>query len=239
MHHNRIALRVVPQPRQNRGPDCPWASPSLAVDSRGARSATPVPINSRRFTLPPSCVWWRPNLNVERCSAGLREDAEKATDDVILRRQQAPKNLHLLENTECKSFAPKTGAQDDGGAAFIRNLLARHVLNVHRSRARLQPGATSILSAPCRQNPAGSILQISSLGVLVLAWVVHEPRGAGVTFFFSPSVRAFSLSIRTKPSSETPFCHDLRQLRGKSRGPQKRRFAVRFVIPRGKSVRRL
>ena len=33
---------------------------------------------------------------------------------VILRSQQATKNLHLLENTECRSFAPKSGAQDDG-----------------------------------------------------------------------------------------------------------------------------
>jgi hypothetical protein len=43
-----------------------------------------------------------------------KEAAEKRCRVVILRSQQATKNLHLLETTECRSFAPKSEAQDDG-----------------------------------------------------------------------------------------------------------------------------
>ena len=53
-----------------------------------------------------------------------QEDAEKATNNVILRRQQAPKNLHLLENTSCRSFAPKAG-QNRVGRPFSAACQAR------------------------------------------------------------------------------------------------------------------
>ena len=42
-----------------------------------------------------------------------QEAAEKPDRDVILSSQQATKNLHLLEITKYRSFAPKNGAQDD------------------------------------------------------------------------------------------------------------------------------
>jgi len=47
-------------------------------------------------------------------SIGAKQAAEKRRKVVILRSQQATKNLHLLENTKCRSFAPKSVAQDDG-----------------------------------------------------------------------------------------------------------------------------
>jgi hypothetical protein len=52
--------------------------------------------------------------------AGRRKEAaEKRCGIVSLRRQRATKNLHWLENTECRSFAPKIAAQDDSVLSFF------------------------------------------------------------------------------------------------------------------------
>jgi hypothetical protein len=48
------------------------------------------------------------------CSTGTGVAAKKLTGTVILRSQRATKNLHWLGNTECRSFAPKGGPQNDG-----------------------------------------------------------------------------------------------------------------------------
>jgi hypothetical protein len=48
--------------------------------------------------------------------------AEKRCRVVILRSQQATKNLHLLETTECRSFAQKARLRMTAFAAFFRSL---------------------------------------------------------------------------------------------------------------------
>ena len=57
-----------------------------------------------------------------RAACRAKQAAEKPMGTVILRSQQATKNLHLLENTKCRSFAPKSGPPDDTFAAFFRRL---------------------------------------------------------------------------------------------------------------------
>jgi hypothetical protein len=78
--------------------------------------------------------------------SGLNSLRKKATNNVILRRQQAPKNLHLLENIECRSFAPKSGAQDDSvGRPFSAACQARRYV----SQADLPLGYEQDLSFNC------------------------------------------------------------------------------------------
>jgi hypothetical protein len=55
--------------------------------------------------------------------AGFNRLRIKATNNLILRRKQAPKNLHLLENTECRSFAPKAGLRMTGLAGLFGQLV--------------------------------------------------------------------------------------------------------------------
>jgi hypothetical protein len=77
---------------------------------------------------------WCPNLNVEApfrgAPAGLNTLRKKATNNVILRRQQAPKNLHFFENAQCRSFVPQAGLKMTGlGGLFPQPVKPRPTKN--------------------------------------------------------------------------------------------------------------
>jgi hypothetical protein len=80
----------------------PWPSPALrghGQDAHGTSAGTP-----------------------EGGIGRAQEAAEKLAGSVILRSQQATKNLQALENTECRSFAQKTGLRMTAFVAFFRSL---------------------------------------------------------------------------------------------------------------------